>query len=192
MSFFSNVTAEIPKQFYSVEHDAPFQNCLICNGALGSASDQPYLIEKIYRGNEVIVEMAICAQCLLNMQNEISEESALTLQKEFQQKVDWEARFSQLLPHDDTEHVHPEKWLDRCVLQDTEREQCKNYQICGLFLGDQILLGQLPYLISGSAVESLGKLLSKKTRDHMGDFISDQFGMPPEFCSPEGPVPVLF
>ena len=191
MSFFSPEFANIPTAFHSVEFDGPFQKCMICHRALLDDSENPYLIEKIYRGKEAIVEMAICVPCLMEMQNEISEESAKTIKNEFQNKIDWDQRYARLSGEEDDSVVDPERWLDQCVVDGTSKETCTSFQICGLFLGDQIMLGQLPYLISGKAIEKISKKLSKKTRDHMQDFVEGQFGMPPEFCSPESPVPFL-
>ncbi len=209
MSFDFQWQAEIPPIFQSVEFDGPFQKCLICNREFYHDDHSPYVIEKIFVRAEAIVEMAVCLNCLMEMNGEMSEESSLTVKNEFEKKVDWSHRASLMpsianapnsLEEDEedpsSEVVAPqpnvERWIESCLLDGTPRQDCRNYQICGLFLGNQIVLGQLPYVLSGTAVARIGEKLSKKTRDQMGDFLETYFGMPPELCSPSGPVPVLF
>ena len=43
-------------------------------------------------------------------------------------------------------------------------------------------------MISDTAVREMEKLLSKKTRERMDDFVDEYFGMPPEFKD----LPVVF
>ena len=65
----------IPKQFHSVEKDGPFTHCVLCNSEL-IESKSHYLIEKVYRRNETIIEMAICFNCRQTQDQEaLSEES---------------------------------------------------------------------------------------------------------------------
>ena len=209
MNFDFQWQADIPQIFQSIEFDGPFQKCLICNREFYQNDQTPYVIEKIFVRSEAIVEMAVCLNCLTEMNGEMSEESSLTVKNEFETKVDWSLRASLMPPVVDEEDScegdeseksggvissppNVERWIENCLLDGTPREECRNYQICGLFVGNQIVLGQLPYVLSGTAVARIGEKLSKKTRDQMGDFLETYFGMPPELCSPSGPVPVLF
>ena len=205
MNFDFQWQADIPPIFQSVEFDGPFQKCLICNREFYHDDQTPYVIEKIFVRAEAIVEMAVCLNCLTEMNGEMSEESSLTVKNEFENKVDWELRASLITTigtetnqdsnSEANEIPQPpkvERWIENCLLDGTPRDQCRNYQICGLFIGNQIILGQLPYVLSGTAAGRISEKLSKKTRDQMGDFLETYFGMPPELCSPSGPVPVLF
>lgn len=205
MNFDFQWQADIPPIFKSVEFDGPFQKCLICNREFYHDDQTPYVIEKLFVRAEAIVEMAVCLNCLTEMNGEMSEESSLTVKNEFEKKVDWGLRASLIqsngleakqedasVGHEMVQSLDAERWIENCLLDGTPRDQCRNYQICGLFVGNQIVLGQLPYVLSGTAVARIGEKLSKKTRDQMGDFLETHFGMPPELCSPSGPVPVLF
>lgn len=215
---------EIPPIFFSVEFDGPFRQCQICSRGLLDEGES-YLIEKVFRGTETIVEIATCMSCAIEMQSEISEESSLVLHQEFEQKVNigqrlqWLDRISESsssafepdgtdpqtgsvtdaqdsesdgrLQRPDQSLCGPERWLDTCVLNGTPRTELDRFQIAGQFIGDRMVLSVFPYLISGAAVEELGEKLSERTKGFMRDFVGDQFGMPPEFCQPDGPLPIL-
>ena len=92
---------------------------------------------------------------------------------------------------EESSEITPEKWLDHCLISGRPRSEITNFQIGGLFFGDKMALSALPYLISAKAVEEIGEKLSEQTRGYMRDFIGDQFGMPPEFCQPDSPLPML-
>ena len=155
-----------------------------------------YFIEKVFKGSEPIMEMAACLPCLMELQKELSEESRQAVQKEFEGKVDWKDRLSWAQPSNETEldlsELDVDRWLDHCVLTNAPRSQCRDFQVSGLFMGDQIVVGELPYMVSGKAAELISDKLSKKTRDYLQDFVETQFGMPPEFCNPSSPIPALF
>ena len=85
----------------------------------------------------------------------------------------------------------PERWLESCILTGSSREQTPDFQVVGMFMGDKMVLSIFPYLISAKAIEEIGEKLSNETRGYMQDFIDTQFGMPPEFCNPESPLPLL-
>ena len=65
---------EIPKWFYPFLEDRPFKRCLICEQEL-LGGDVQYLIEKAWKGTEVIFEYAICLACIESQQEELSLES---------------------------------------------------------------------------------------------------------------------
>ena len=178
---------EIPHIFHSVELGGPFTSCQICTRRLVNEG-QPYLIEKVFRGTETIIEIATCMACTIQVQGSMSKESTLTMQREFHGKINWTERLSWL---DDQGPVDPNRWIDHCVITGAERCKTLNFQIGGMFFGDQLALSALPYLVSAKAVEEIGEKLSQETRGYMQDFVGDQFGMPPEFCNPQSPLPLL-
>ena len=86
-----------------------------------------------------------------------------------------------------------DRWLDQCVITKEPRVKHRNYQIVGVCRGDQMSINMLPILISHTAAEEMQKLLSKKTRDRLGQMIDDFFGMPPEFAdNPDSYSPLLW
>lgn len=185
---FPQSLVDIPPIFHSLKFGGPFLKCQICTGDL-LHEGQGYMIEKVFRGSETIIEIATCLPCSLAVQGEMSEESTLTMQREFHGKVDWSSRMEWL--EEESSEINPEKWLDHCLISGRPRSEITNFQIGGLFFGDKMAISALPYLISAKAVEEIGEKLSEQTRGYMRDFIGDQFGMPPEFCQPDSPLPML-
>lgn len=169
------------------------------------------MIEKVFRGPETIIEIATCLPCAIEMQGEISAESMATIQKEFYgkiniaQRLEWLGESNELLmeddgtPHqdenlsedEDSDIIDAEKWLDQCIITGSSRNDTPNFQVVGMFVGDRMVLSVFPYFISSKAIEEIGEKLSNETRGYMQDFIDDKFGMPPEFCNPESPLPLL-
>lgn len=209
---YQQTLVEIPHLFHSVEFDGPFQKCQVCNRELFH-DGQAYLIEKVFRGPETIIEIATCLPCAMEMQSSISAESMQTIQQEFHAKVDMMERLrwlgtgsdsdtDDLSSADDisssqaesTEKVtspDPDRWLESCILSGKPRKDTSNYQVVGMFMGDKMMLSVFPYLISSKAIEEISEKLSSETKGFMQDFIDTQFGMPPEFCNPDSPLPLL-
>ena len=179
---------DIPPEFHSIEFDGPFQKCTICTTSLLDA-ETIYSIEKVYRGAETILEMAVCLNCAMASSQELSEESLAVIQTEFEEKGNWQERMSWISECEEGETPDPNRWLERCVLTGEERSKLNGYQIGSSFQGDQMMLFRMPYLISASGVASMAEKLSKKSQDYMRDFVETNFGMPPELCDP--PVPIL-
>lgn len=172
---------EIPKQFHSLYHDGPFQKCVDCECDLLSG-ERLYMIERIFRGAEPIFEMAMCMECREKISEELSVDSMQRVNAYVEERFDSDARYDQTLqwPSDD---VSP--WLENCVLKKIPAADCRNYQIAGMCIGGNMSLDLLPIMVSDEAVEEMQKLLSKKTRDRLGEMVQDFFGMPSEFA--DGP-----
>ena len=140
---------EIPLLFHSVELGSPFTKCQICSESLFD-SEQPYLIEKVFRGTEAIIEIATCLPCSIQVQGNLSNDSAQTLQREFHDKINWGERVSWL---DAPAPIDPDRWIDHCVITGAKRSKTLNFQVGGMFLGNRMAISALPYLISARAVE---------------------------------------
>ncbi len=185
----------IAPAFHSLELGGPFTHCRICNRLLASMG-QDYLIERIFRGSEPIVEYAMCVNCQSEVSAEMSEESMRNVQAFFEQ-IDFERRMEKLWPclaavddsQSDSRAIEP--WIDRCVVTGSSRESCRGYQIVGLCSGNRMELSHLPLMLSSDAVEQIVKLMSKATRDRLDEFMGDKFGMPPEFCESPDFLPLL-
>ena len=180
---------KIPKLFYSVEKDAPFIECILCGANLFS-TNRHYVIEKIYRGSEVIIELAMCLDCRGNQSEEgMSEKSAKMIQQFLSERIDFQRRMELMSQVNDQDSIDP--WLERCLLSDQPGQMFREYQIVALCRGPWIQRDFYPALISGKSLETLTDVLSDETRDWMDDFIGSNFGMPSEFCQPPSFTPII-
>ncbi len=166
----------VPPEFYSFETGAPFQRCLACQKSL-TEDGTLYFVEKAFQRQEVLFEYAICIYCREEMQKEISEESQARINEYFTKEVDLVQRRKALL---DRHRLNHQPWIDHCVLTGKSRECANQHQILTLCDGSDMLFSYMPYMISGEAMQILNRLLSKKTRDRLDDFVKDFLGLPPE------------
>lgn len=180
---------KIPSVFHSCQTDEPFDRCLVCGANLLS-SNHHYVIEKIYRGSEVIIELAMCVNCQQECGEEgISEESAASLEAFLREKMDFQRRLQLMSSVNDQDGI--DAWLERCLLSDRPAQMFREYQIIALCRGPWIQRDFYPALISGPSLEELADVLSTQTKDWMNDFIGSNFGMPSEFCIPPGVTPLI-
>ena len=180
---------KIPPLLHRFQTDQPFEDCLFC-GANLLTSNQHYVIEKIFRGNEVIIEMAMCLNCRQDCGDEgISEKSASSIQQFLSDKIDFKNRLRLMASVNEQDSI--DAWLERCLLSDRPAQMFHEYQIVALCRGPWIQRDFYPALISGPALEELSDLLSKETKDWMDDFIGSNFGMPSEFCQPPSVSPLI-
>lgn len=168
----------IPEVFHSFQYGRPFEHCTVCNRGLLEGGI-PYIIEKGFRGDEVIYELVLCVDCQEGMIGELSEDSTRRIDAHFEERADFVERRRHLL------EVSPdavESWIDTCVLSKKERREQDSYQIYAHCDGGDLMFTYLPIMICGEAVSGIEKLLSKKTKDVLGGFTETYLGMPPEFC----------
>jgi len=173
--------------FYPFLEDEPFQTCTVCaRDLLGKGGD--YLIEKTFKGTEVVCEYAMCMKCAEEMSTELSAESMLRIRAHMEERVDLLAR-GKRLTETSPDHVQP--WLETCVLTETRQEDADVYHICGHFHGKSLVLSIYPFMICGAAMNQMAVLLSKKTRETLDDFTDKFLGMPPEYKELFDDAPVL-
>lgn len=177
----------IPKIFHSLEHDGPFRNCIQCGCDLASAGQ--YLIERVFKGPEPIVEYAMCGSCVEDASAELSVESQQKVREHFLRNVDVHSRVERLRPLLEAEDSAP--WLNECILTGITAQDCRERQICGWFEGDQMRLDYAPFMLSGRAVEEIVDQLSEQTRGWMQDFVDENFGLPSEFVDNPDLMPLL-
>lgn len=134
--------------------------------------------------------MAICLACREKICSELSADSTQRINAFVEERFDFEMRFheSQEWPENDID-----RWLSNCVITKQPKESCTDYQIAGICFGDQLLIDGTPLMISADAIEQMQRLMSKKTRDRLGEMVEDFFGMPSEFVdSPNDCAPVIW
>lgn len=177
----------IPKIFHSLEQDGPFRNCLQCGGDLRQTDR--YLIERVFKGAEPIVEYAMCSSCVEASSAELSTESLENVRKYFLENAELQSRVDRLRPLAEQDDVTP--WLNECLFTGISADDCQERQICGWFQGDRLRLDFAPFMLSGKAVEAISDQLSEQTRGWMEEFIGNNFGLPSEFCDDPSLMPLL-
>lgn len=165
--------APIPKDFMSLETGDVFKNCSLCSRPL-LLGDIPYIIEKAYRKKETIFEYAMCLECYEKFHDSLSLKSRKLIENYFEEYVDLDQRYDSLIANKGRK---TRSWLAHCLIKGTPRWQCEEYQICGLFDGEDIVFNGLPYLISGAAVDDLIQLLSPETLGAMNEMSDRIFGI---------------
>lgn len=164
-----------------------------CDAELLS-SGRPYLIERVFRGTEPIIEYALCEACVEAAQQELSQESREAVARYLGERVDFAARLERLRNLQDAadEDLDPESWFSQCAVTGHNASDSRERQIAAWCEGSQMRIDHaLPLMLAGPALEELQEVLSEKTRGWMNDFVSDNFGMPPEFCDEPDVRPIL-
>ena len=168
-------SVDIPPIFHSFLTGRPFEKCLVCEKELRECG--PYMIEKAFKGTEVIFEYAICVACCQSMESDLSEDSLRRIRAYIEERVDFEDRYEELMESDGT----IDAWIDQCVITKIPRAEAEEFQIVAYAQGSLLIPASAPFMISGQAMEDVQKLLSKKTRDRLDDFSGDFLGLPSEF-----------
>jgi len=185
---------DIPKEFHNSETDAPFKNCLVCDCDLMKET-APYSIERAIRHypemelKSVVFEYAMCAKCMAQMENELSDETKMAIMKYFGENFNYHNRpqwLSQPLEQDEeSEEVEkPEfeinEWISNCSVKDLPREELYEYTLCARCIGGKIIPEVAPYMVSGQAQDDLIELFSNKSLGFMDGFTDKYFTGPPE------------
>ena len=167
---------EIPAQFHNFITGKPFEVCICCEKDLLHQEDF-YLIEKAVKKDDVIIEYAICMDCAQKKNEALSVDSRARIEAWFTERVDLEQRAQNLA---ETLGFNFESWTSHCIITGKPRAEMDHYTIVGGFVGDKMVMGFGPYIMSPEAQVEMSKLLSAETKREMDDFIGDNFGLPPE------------
>ncbi len=187
----------VPKEFWSFEKESPFRRCTVCNldllkvadrfeksrknneGFIELNPDEQYQIEKAYKNGEVIFEYAICNDCSKQLSAEFSRQSVKLITNFVEEHVDLPRRRQQLFAQCGNDEPTASLWLSRCFITGKPVSECKEYHILAGCHGEQLLLCDLPFLISSEAMEIFESRLSKKTRGSLDGFVEKFLGLPP-------------
>lgn len=164
----------VPEVFWSFETEAPIRRCLVCDRDL-IATGERYLIEKAFSKGEVVFEYGLCLACHASLMQELSENSLKLIRNYVEENVELEKRRKRI-SGEFNGTVRP--WLRRCMITNQPVRETDDYQILGMCVGDELLLGDMPHAISGKAIEAIMNLLSDKTKGFMDDFTGQHFGVP--------------
>lgn len=177
----TNITP-IPKLFYADLTGAPMDKCISCECNLLDGQ-VPYMIEKAlkpYDGLQsysTIFEYAMCMNCMEGYQSKISVKSTESINEYFAYNIDFEQR-KELISNESYDDLNP--WVNRCVVKNLEAGDVAECQIYGQCVGDQLIMGDYPYMLSGVAMDEIVDLLSPETLDEFGRLQQELIG-PSEF-----------
>lgn len=157
------------------------RECLLCKRDVLQLN-LPYVIEKAIKRfpelevEQTIFEYCMCRECHMKGYNELSKESRDSVKQYF---LDRQRQVSNRLEESfDMENL--ETLFDRCLISDTPKTELQEYQLYAHCQGTDVRLEQGAFMMSGLVIAELAELLSKKTRDHLDDFMDNNFGLPPE------------
>lgn len=167
---------KIPLEFHSDADKAPFSACTFCSKDLSKGQDS-YMIEKSYKVNPIngkrntSFEYAICLSCNIRKMEAMSRESIQNIiiyMKNNFLSEEWELQ---------AENKNP---FEKCIVTGKLAEELDEYNIVGQFVGDKMIVGRFPILLSPSIGDEIQELLSQKTKDEFDDFMETINGVPPE------------
>lgn len=179
---------EIPAEFYNSDTGLPFTHCLVCNCELIHET-RPYAIERAIRHypamklKSVVFEYALCANCMTNMENELSAHTKMAIFTYFAQNLRLADR-PKWQPSEDEEaraEFNCSEWIDTCAVKALPREELHEYTLCARCIGTKIIPEVVPYMISGVAQDELIELFSNESLGYLDDFTNNYFSGPPEF-----------
>jgi len=150
-------TGPIPEDLHSAYERGPFRACVHCGEVL--TDGRVYEIQKVFRGTEVVFEMAVCHSCGESLSREFSEESLERVQTFL------------------VNNFKPSTKAEHCNFCGFPRGLFENYTLLGACRASSLLVPSI--VICNDCSEKLQEVLSKKTRDANDDFIRDHFpGVP--------------
>lgn len=173
----------IPKIFYSDLTGAPLDRCISCDREL-ILSGRPYVIEKAikpyqgYGSYSTIFEYAMCLTCADDMRQMISKESMQSINEYFMKNLDFTSRVD-LDPMDADDSIDP--WMKKCLVKGTGIEELGECQIYAQCIGDQLLVKEFPYMISGAVIDEVMQVLSAKTLEEFDRMKDELIDGPSEF-----------
>jgi hypothetical protein len=172
---------DIPKEFYSFSTGKLFDRCLECDKYLLDGNTE-YFIEKAikkyegFEAQDVIFEYAICLPCAERMRNTMSKASQRSIEQYFANNVNISRRMEVVQSNPDD----PSTWMDECLIKGKRKSGLNEYQLYAHCNGQKLNMTQMPYLVSGAALEEISGILSPETLDELDDFSRRHFGPPPE------------
>lgn len=180
----------IPKALHCFETGAPFEHCLLSGKPLAE-DHTPYIIQKIFHGEEVILELAVRLEQAEGLNEGVSANSRDRINEHIWEQIDFHKRYQELLGQAEVPDF--DRWTERCIFNGKERAKCSQYTLTGLCQGNLLLfLPDSPVMVSDDCNEYVQRLLSEETRRFMNDFIGQHFPTPPEFADLPGAPSFLF
>ena len=171
----------IPEEFWSFADGRPFRACVVCGEGLWADGGRFYVVEKVYSEGEVVFEYAVCFSCQRRLEAELSQQSVKLIAHYFDEHVDW-AQIRGIGELSSSGGGAALSGLSRCLITGKRAFECKEYHILAVCFGENLLAS--PFLIGDEAVESIQKLVSRKTRERLDGFVEEFLGLPPAVKNP--------
>lgn len=178
----------VPPLLHSL-YDGPFEQCLMCQSELLTPPTE-YLIVRMFRCEEPIVEYAICTRCNDRQWESYSAETRTRLATESHELDN--AVEDDLPPMEGVQQSESEfeQSIARCRSTGKPRVECDVYQITAHCVGTCLApWSGGPWMRSGEAMRASWKLWSNESRGNYDDFIETYLGPTPT-RSREIPRPV--
>lgn len=175
-------STEIPSEFWSDLTHQPFENCISCEKYLLEEGTE-YMIEKAMQSSGIegvvstIFEYAICLECASQLRSQLSKESLKNIDDFYAKRTNLDERRGRLM----TNPSQVGEWIRHCIVDNRPYELGEEYQIYGQCIGKNFLYFDMPFMISGRAVEEIVGLISDKTMDELNNFKNNLTAGPPEF-----------
>lgn len=172
----------IPKEFWSDLTNKPFENCISCECEL-LGGEVEYVIEKAMQSTEVegivstIFEYAMCLPCAEKLRKQLSSQSLRNINQFYQDKIDFANRRTKLLNNE----PNITDWVGECIVNKRVIKPGEEYQIYGQCIGEHFLFVDMPFMLSGEAIDEMVELISDETMDELNDFMNNLTSGPPEF-----------
>lgn len=171
----------VPKEFWSFADGRPFRACVVCGESLLADGGRFYVVEKAYNRGEVVFEYAVCFSCQRRLEADLSQQSVKLIAHYFDEHVDW-AQIRGIGELSSSGKVAALSGLSHCLVTGKRASECKEYHILAVCFGENLL--ESPFLIGDEAVESIQKLVSRKTRERLDGFVEEFLGLPPAVRNP--------
>ncbi len=165
----------VPEVLHSFETGEPFSHCVDCKKYLLD-DGTVYIIQKAFKGAEVLVEFAYCTDCHDRLASSYSKESFDEIWNFFLDRVNFTARGIRLLAESWTDF---DAWTRSCITCGTARDETPSYLLAGQCDGPDLVFHTLPYLICENCEIALHGVLSTKSRDIWDEWIERTLDVPP-------------
>ena len=160
------------KWFESVETDAPFTTCKVCNHLLEFS--ETWVVNKHYHRDECVMEYAVCEECRDTVSETFSAKSKAAIRDFLENEIDWEQRMLDWMALEDSA-----KRLDYCVACRIPAFLAEGYAISAQFRQDGSLIdGALPLLMCSDCVATITASLSPHSREVLRKFVASHFEGP--------------
>lgn len=151
----------LPKSFHSEETDRPFVVCSDCHEPLAACEDG-YVIQKVVRRGETIMELALCVACHDQLQASYSQESRDRIWNYYLDHGDIGGRLKKFFP---LPVGDPDLWTNTCLTCGSARTSLDEYVIAGHVLDGLLVYGETPLMVCTTCLERIVELLSEQSRD---------------------------
>jgi len=162
----------IPRLFFDTVKDLPFANCSKCDRFLLDDTVE-YMIEKVLIPNDVLYEFAICSNCIISIQQEISEESLQNMQQFSEKELNKRIQKIDHMVNEDFETIKSKLGNENPGLS------YENCNVMAFFRGKNLVEDYPAICVSTQALEKMQDVLSKKTKDSFDDFMDFIGDVPP-------------